>query len=446
MNSELEKNFKEVEKNFSELHSISNYRKKSFLNFQKKGFPTRELEDWKFFDFKRIINKKFNKLNINCSKDNINYKDKYSLSNIDTFSLQTLNENFNQIGLEFNYIVFQNGFLNTFSFHHEVLKYFTFERKDELEKSKSLSILEKNLSDNSNSLISFNNAFFSDIFVLNIKDNYQFKKPLVIYNFFDDASETNAFNEKIIIKLGEHSKLNVINFTHNLNTKPIFFNLNQEYLLNKNSILKKYDLNDISNEDVNYNYTNCNVEKNAIFENFITSIGPGYIKSEINCNLNGQYSSGFVNGLMFLQNTQLHEIKTFLHHKNENTKSSQKIKSILDGKSNGIFQGKIYVDSKSQKTDGYQLSNAILLSKESEFDSKPELEIYADDVKCSHGSTCSQLDESAIFYLMSRGIDLSSAKKMLIKGFLFDALETITCGKIKELFSKRLEDKINEYK
>ena len=75
-----------------------------------------------------------------------------------------------------------------------------------------------------------------------------------------------------------------------------------------------------------------------------------------------------------------------------------------------------------------------------------ELEIYADDVKCSHGSTCSQLDESAIFYLMSRGIDLSSAKKMLIKGFLFDALETITCGKIKELFSKRLEDKINEYK
>ena len=76
MNSELEKNFKEVEKNFSELHSISNYRKKSFLNFQKKGFPTRELEDWKFFDFKRIINKKFNKLNINCSKDNINYKNK----------------------------------------------------------------------------------------------------------------------------------------------------------------------------------------------------------------------------------------------------------------------------------------------------------------------------------------------------------------------------------
>ena len=133
-------------------------------------------------------------------------------------------------------------------------------------------------------------------------------------------------------------------------------------------------------------------------------------------------------------------------HQKENTKSYQKIKSVLDKKSKGIFQGKIYVDSKAQKTDGYQLSKAILLDKESEFDSKPELEIYADDVKCSHGSTSGNLDEDFIFYLMSRGLSRHEAKKLLIEGFLVDAIETITNKEIKEYFLENLKNKINEFK
>jgi len=143
---------------------------------------------------------------------------------------------------------------------------------------------------------------------------------------------------------------------------------------------------------------------------------------------------------------QNHEIKTKIKHLSENTKSYQKIKAVVDKNSKAIFQGKIFVDAKAQKTNGYQLSKAILLNKESEFNSKPELEIYADDVKCSHGSTSGSLDEDAIFYLMSRGLSEFEAKKLLIKGFLTEAVESITNEEIKKYYLKRIENEINEYR
>ena len=122
----------------------------------------------------------------------------------------------------------------------------------------------------------------------------------------------------------------------------------------------------------------------------------------------------------------------------ENTKSYQLIKSVINDSSKSVYQGKIYVDSKAQKTDGYQLSKAILLNEQAEFNAKPELEIYADDVKCSHGSASGSLDEDSIFYLMSRGLDQKTAKELLINGFLLDVVEKITDEEIKKLIKKMI--------
>ena len=128
-----------------------------------------------------------------------------------------------------------------------------------------------------------------------------------------------------------------------------------------------------------------------------------------------------------------HEIRTKTNHLYENTKSYQLIKSVIDDSSKSVYQGKIYVDSKAQKTDGYQLSKAILLNEQAEFNAKPELEIYADDVKCSHGSASGSLDDNSIFYLMSRGLNQTTAKELLINGFLLDVVEKITDDEIKIL-------------
>ena len=136
---------------------------------------------------------------------------------------------------------------------------------------------------------------------------------------------------------------------------------------------------------------------------------------------------------MLLNGNQHHELKTNINHKYENCKSSQLIKSVLDNDSKAVFQGKIFADSKAQKTDGYQLSKAILLNNNTEFNVKPELEIYADDVKCSHGSASGNLNENSIFYLMSRGLNYQEAKNLLINGFLLDVIEKITDSEIKKI-------------
>ena len=184
--------------------------------------------------------------------------------------------------------------------------------------------------------------------------------------------------------------------------------------------------------------------ESGIFENFILSCSSAFFKNDIKCTLQENHSSGFINGAILAHDNLHHEIKANLEHIGQTTKSYQKIKSVLNNNSKAIFQGKIQCRLKSaQKTDGYQLSKAIILDHDSEFDSKPELEIYADDVKCSHGSTTREVwDEDAIFYLMSRGLNRNDSRNLLIKGFLADAIETITNEEIKKYFLYKLENKI----
>ena len=148
---------------------------------------------------------------------------------------------------------------------------------------------------------------------------------------------------------------------------------------------------------------------------------------------------------MILKEDEHQELKTEMFHKEPNCKSYQKIKNVLNGQSKGVYQGKIFVKNVAQKTDAYQLSKALILNDKSEFDAKPELEIYADDVKCSHGSTSGSVDFDSIHYLKSRGIPEKEALKMLINGFLSEVLEKLEDIKLKNFLVKRLERQINGY-
>ena len=139
---------------------------------------------------------------------------------------------------------------------------------------------------------------------------------------------------------------------------------------------------------------------------------------------------------MCLGKAEHQEIKTQVNHLAPNCKSYQKIKNVLENDSNGIYQEKIFVKDIAQKTNAYQLSKALILDDQAEFNAKPELEIYADDVKCSHGSTSGSIDENAIHYLMTRGIELPEAKKLLINGFLNEIFENISGEEIKTFLEK----------
>ena len=418
MIEELKNTFNEFNKKISQKNKITKTRLDNFNEFVKHGFPNKRLEDWKFSDFNKIITN-FNNISVNLEKKTELEFDNY------------INE------FEHNKIVFINGFYSTHTFEYENENKVVF---DNLKNGPAYKAI------GNNSLNLLNNAFFTDGLLLNVKKGYSFKKPLVVYNVFKTSEENNFFNQKLIINVEENAKLDLINNTINLNSIPIFLNTSNFFRIEKNALLKLFQVNELKNQDLNYNLNEATVLANGVFENFVLTCNNTFSKNEIFCTLKENYSSGFINGAIFANNNEEHEIKTFTKHFGENTKSYQKIKSVLNKNSKAIFQGKVYVDKNAQKTDGYQLSKSIILDQSSEFDSKPELEIYADDVKCSHGSTSGNLDENAIFYLMSRGLNRSDAKKLLIKGFLQDAIETITSGEIKKYFLNKLTILLNEYR
>ena len=417
MIEELKDTFKNFNKKFSKKNTFAEVRADNFEKFTQLGFPSKKLEDWKFSDFNRIILNKLKNININLNQQN-------------EFKFNDYIKEF-----EHNKIVFFNGFYNKHSLNYENEEKIIF---DNLKKGPVYNPQGKN------SLNLLNNAFFTDGLLLYVKKGYRCKKPLVIYNIFNTKNDNNFFNQKIIVNVEENSKLDLIICSINLNQTPIFLNTSNFYLVEKTGLLKLFNINELSKKDLNYNFNEINVMENGVFENFVLSYSSAFFKNDIKCCLKEKHSSGFVNGAILANDNLHHEIKTNIEHIGETTKSYQKVKSILSKNSKAIFQGKIFVDSNAQKTDGYQLSKAIILDKDSEFDSKPELEIYADDVKCSHGSTSGSLDEDAIFYLMSRGLNRSDSKKLLIKGFLDDAIETITNLEIKKYFLNKLKNKINE--
>ena len=386
--------------------------KKDYLKkFLENGFPNRKLENWKFSDISQIINKNIGELSF--------YNDYTSTNKVDTSLFVD--------GLEHNKIVFINGRIEKIDFDHED------NEKIEVNDHSKLN----NKLNNGNSLIDLNNAFTNKCYKVLVRKDYSFKKPLIVYHTTNKKIKSKNINLKLEFQLEQNSSLKLVDL-FNDNAEKNFININYNFDLKKNAILKNYKIDKINNKNVKYSFNNIEQEENSISESFIFSSGSSFLKNEINCNLKGKYSSAFVNGIFSLNNNQQHEIRTTINHLVENTKSYQLIKSVLGKDSKAVYQGKIFVNPKAQKTDGYQLSKAILLDETSEFNAKPELEIYADDVKCSHGSSSGSLDENSIFYLMSRGLNYNQSKELLINGFLLDVVEKITDPEIKNLIKNMI--------
>ena len=403
---------------FDKFISMSNFsnqeiklKKEALDNFLKNGFPSRKLENWKFSDINQIIQKNIGELTF--------YND-YNIKN-------EINDEIFIKEIEHNKIVIVNGKVERLSFEYE--------ESDKINLT-TLDNFNQNSNDD-NSLLSLNNSFSNKIHNILVKKNYSFKKPLIIYQITNEKVSNTNINFQLNFELEENSSIKIINLSDD-NSEKNFINNLFNFNLGKNAILKNYKIDKKNNTNIKYDYSSITQKENSISETFIFSSGSDYIKNEVSCNLEGQYSSAFINGIHLLSKNKHHEIRTNTNHLYENTKSYQLIKSVIDDSSKSVYQGKIYVDSKAQKTDGYQLSKAVLLNEQAEFNAKPELEIYADDVKCSHGSASGSLDEDSIFYLMSRGLDQKTAKELLINGFLLDVVEKITDEEIKKLLKNMI--------
>jgi len=411
MKEQIEKDFDNIIKSLNLSQKDIEIKRFYLDNFINRGFPNRKEEDWKFSDINQIIKKNIGELSF--------YNDYTSTNKVDTSVFVD--------GLEHNKIVFINGRIEKIDFGYE--------------KNGQIEIIDQsetiNKFKNNNSLSDLNNALTNKSFKILVKNGYKLVKPLIIYHTTNSKIWSKNINLRLNFELDKDTSLRLIDLFNDTSEKN-FLNIFYDFDLKENSILKNYKIDKFENKNIKYSFNNIEQDKNSISETFILSSGSNFFKNEINCNLKGEYSSAFVNGIFSLNDNKHHEIRTIINHLTENTKSYQLIKSVLADSSKAAYQGKIFVNSKAQKTDGYQLSKAILLNKDSEFNAKPELEIYADDVKCSHGSASGSLSEDSIFYLMSRGLNYQQSRELLINGFLLDVVEKITDSEIKNLIKNMI--------
>ena len=381
-----------------------NDRKEEFNKFKNTGIPSNKYENWKYSSLIKDINN-FSDLTISKKKQNVNLKK------------------------------------NLFDFNHDKIFLVDGILYDADINEKGLKISQYNnfkKIGNNNPLVCLNNAFACNGFELEVKENFKVKKPLVIYNYFTNQLPSTFINFQHKLVLNSNSELVVfINNIFQTNSK-FFCNNVTNVELKDGAILKNYSTHENNKSSSLFNFYNVDLGYSSNFEYFNYINNTSSCRDEININLDGENAFASLANLQNLDQKYNHESKWVINHNKENTKSSQFLKTALHDSSHSVFQGKIYVNSIAQKTDGYQLSRALLLSDLAKFTAKPELEIYADDVKCSHGSSSGSIDEDSLFYLRSRGIDEKVAKKIMIEGFLAEAVQKITDKNFQQLFLNKL--------
>ena len=390
-------------KKYKEKHLIKNVALDSFLI---EGFPSTKNEEWKYTSLKKVIAHDYliedNSLEINDKEI-----EKYSLN----------------IGSK---IVFVNGEL--------------------WQKPKLQGVrIQVNAFDNlkfNDSATSLNAGLAKKGYVIEVEKNLQLEKPLEI--LFLNKNKSNSFvqyRNKVV--LNENTNIKIVENIRNLNNEICFTNYVTEIDLKKNANLEFNKLQDYNEFQNIIDTTNVTQAEKSISTINTLLFGGSFTRNNLNFTQNGAHCESNMNGIIILNNNEIGDNHTYVDHKRENCESNELYKGIYLGKSKGIFNGKIMVRPDAQKINAFQANNNLLLSENSAINSKPQLEIYADDVKCSHGCTIGQLDEKALFYLRTRGISKKDAMAILTFAFASEAMEKISIPELALIVKNLMQERLN---
>ena len=275
-------------------------------------------------------------------------------------------------------------------------------------------------------------------FMLDFSDNL--KKPFVIHNQTSNSTSNNFQRNLIIVKEGV--EVTLVETGNNLSVH----NSVTEIYLGKNAKLNYFDLTGLNNIFPKISHKFCDLYECSSFRHFGLKLNTKSTRTEIELHLNGAgIETSIANVSLLNKNNHFSDENVLINHNAYECRSRQIFKSVLDNDCTSIVRGKIYVAPEAQKTDGYQSSRSLLLNENSKFLCKPELEIYADDVICSHGSTSSSLDRDSLFYLLSRGVHKSKAKEMLVIAFISEAIDEIEDESIKSELSNYINYWISSF-
>ncbi|GHT31777.1 Fe-S cluster assembly protein SufD [Bacteroidia bacterium] len=431
--TELYENFSDtIKKHSSDI--LNEQRDAAFLDFARLGFPTSKLENYRYSDLRDAYKTDFG-LNINRLPLSTNpYAEfKCDVPNIGAHLCFVVNDTFFCRG-EKSFT--QNNGVIISSLAEAAEKYPDLVRK----------YYGKQVKTTEDGNIAFNVAFAQDGFFMYIPKDVQMQSPVQLVNIMTGNADMMANSHNLII-IEEGAKVQLVVCDHTMTAQRFLANRITEVFVGKNAVYEHYKLENTHNRNVNI----CNllIEQQAssnVLANVIT-LHNGLTRNNISIALRGEGAETTLCGMVVGDKDQHIDNFTHIDHAVPNCKSTEMFKYILDDHSRGAFCGKIMVAPNAQKTSAYQSNKNLCLSPEAKMYAKPQLEIYADDVKCSHGATVGQLDETALFYLRSRGISAAEARLLLMYAFTADVVENIRIGSLKDrikmLVERRLRGEIS---
>ncbi|KAB2847235.1 MAG: Fe-S cluster assembly protein SufD [Melioribacteraceae bacterium] len=396
-----------------------NYRKDALKKFAELEFPTTKNEEWKYTNVSPILKYNFN-LAFNSDKPELTKEEiqKYLFD-----------------GFEYHLLVFVNGiFSKELSDIFELPEGAVVDSLNNVLKSKP-ELIKEHISKYSkidNSFNALNSAFTVDGYVIYVPDGKIIEKPVQVL-FLNGAEKDEILSlPRNIIITGSNSQVKVITNFYGYKKSTYLTNAVNEVYAGENSIVDLYKIQNENGSAFHIDKTDVYQLQKSVFSHYNFAFGGKLVRNDVNSVLGGEFTETNYYGI-YLGNEKQHiDNHTFIDHAKPNCVSNELYKGILDDDSRGVFNGKIWVRPDAQKTNAYQSNKTILLSKNAKIDTKPQLEIYADDVKCSHGATIGRLDEQAYFYILSRGISPEYAKSMLIRAFANDVVEAVKIDELRE--------------
>lgn len=408
--------------------SLSGERNVALEKFLSLGFPTKKDEEYKYTNLKEITEKDYNfhpKESHNITKEQLN-------------QLHLGEENF-------DWIVFVNGKL------HKELSKVSIENAEFLSleyvqnQEQYQPILKQYFNTIANQNLAFTNlnfAFQNLGFFLHIPKNTVIEKPIHLFYLSQNQEENTFYNIRNLLIAEQGSKVEIIESHHNFDESFVLTNSVTEIFVDSNAKADWHKLQNDSATSYLIDHTFAKQERDSLATVNTFSFGGKLVRNNLDFIQNGENINSFMNGVTIIGGEQLVDHHTAVHHNQPNCESYQNYKGIFKDKAHGVFNGKVFVDKIAQKTNAYQQNNNVLLSEGATIDTKPQLEIFADDVKCSHGCTVGQLNEDALFYLRARGISKNEAQALLLYAFANDAMENIDIEPLRVKISKLLAEKL----
>lgn len=428
LKDKLLSSFLAFENNVDLDHPVHEVRSEAIKNFEEKGFPSKKEEAWKYTSLNNIQKVDFSIFPKQESA--LEYRDikKYFLHEIDTYK-----------------IVFIDGVYSSYlseTTHDGVDVCLMSAALTKPQYKQVIDVYFNKVASKDESLTTLNTAFSKEGAYIYIPKNKMPKKPVQIVHFSTGNEAALMLQPRNLVIVEENAEVQIIERHQSLTENEVFTNSVTEIFAAKDAIVDYYKVQNDADTASLIDNTYISQKDNSVVRVHTFSFGGKLTRNNLNFYQNGERIDSTLKGVTILGEKQHVDHHTLVHHAQPNCESHQDYKGIFGERSTGVFNGKIIVDKIAQKTNAFQQNNNILLSDKAAINTKPQLEIFADDVKCSHGCTIGQLDEDALFYLQSRGIPKKEATALLMYAFANNVLESVRIPELKTRINKIIANKL----